>query len=90
MSEPKTTPKPAAAPAGKFSAPTTKEQKRIRATRHMVATAVACVVIWTGLYIAQTTGDMSTRLALGLAAVVMTAAAFYTGTWVQFMWPKEV
>jgi hypothetical protein len=56
----------------------------------MVTCAVICLALWVGLYIAQTTGDMSTRLALGLAAVVMAAAAFYTGTWVQFMWPKEV
>jgi hypothetical protein len=88
MSETNTAKKPAA--AGKFSAPTTNEQKRIQATRHMVTCAVICLALWVGLYIAQTTGDMSTRLALGLAAVVMAAAAFYTGTWVQFMWPKEV
>lgn len=90
MSETKNTTKPAAAAAGKFSAPATKEHKRIRATRHMIACLATCLILWAGLYIAQTTGDMSTRLALGLAAVVMTAAAFYTGTWVQFMWPKEV
>lgn len=86
MSEGKTATK---AP-GKFSKPSSQEQKRIRATRHMIACVVLCAVIWAGLYIVQTTGDMSTRLALGLAAVVMAAAAFYTGTWVQFMWPKEV
>lgn len=88
MSETKTITKPAG--TGKFSAPATKEHKRIQATRHMVTCAVICLALWVGLYIAQTTGDMSTRLALGLAAVVMAAAAFYTGTWVQFMWPKEV
>lgn len=88
MSEINTATKPAG--TGKFSTPSTKEQKRTKATRHMVACAVVCLTLWIGLYIAQTTGDMSTRLALGLAAVVMAAAAFYTGTWVQFMWPKEV
>lgn len=75
---------------GKFSTPATPDQKRIRATRRLAICLAICLAIWTGLYIAQATGDMSTRLALGLAAVVMTAAAFYTGTWAQFMWPKEV
>jgi hypothetical protein len=89
MSETKKTPKPAA--AGKFtkSAPA-KEEKRVLATRHLFICLVVCFAAWVGIYTAQATGDMSTRLALGLSAAVLTAGAFYAGRWAQYMWPKEV
>jgi hypothetical protein len=78
MSETKTA-KPAT--AGKFSKPEPAEQNP--ATRQMVVNVFVCVVLWLGIYAAHMTGDMSTRLALGLAAAVLAVGAFRTGTWCE-------
>ena len=92
MSEVKSTAEHAApAPAGKFSKPApVQDEKRAVATRHLFVCFIVCLTLWAGIYTAQATGDMSTRLALGLAAAVLAAGSFYAGTWKQFMWPKEV
>lgn len=93
MSETKNTAKPAAASttAGKFTKPATEQDaKRALATRRMIVCFIVCLALWVGIFTAQATGDMSTRLALGLAAVVLAAGSFYAGTWKQYMWPEEV
>lgn len=80
----------APAPAKRFSKPVLSfDVKRALATRRLFTCLIVCMVLWTGIYTAQATGDMSTRLAQGLSAVVLAVGSFYAGTWKQFMWPKE-
>lgn len=93
MSETKNTPKNAAAsaPAGKFSKPApVQDEKRRQATHRLIVRLIVCLAAAAGIYTAQATGDMSARLALLLSGAVLATAAFYVGTWKQFMWPKEV
>ena len=90
MSETKTTTKPAAATAGKFSKPAAaQDEKRRQATHRLIVRLVICLAAAAGIYTVQTTGDMSGRLALLLAGAVLAVGAYYVGTWKQFMWPKE-
>lgn len=78
------------ASVGKYYKPTTaKEIKRSQATHRLVVRLTVCLAAIAGIYTVQVTGDMSTRLALSLGAAVLTAGAFFTGRWCQFMWAKE-
>lgn len=63
-------------------------ERRAKCMRRLFVRLIACMAAWAGIYTAQATGDMSTRLALGLAAAVLAAGAFYAGAWSQFMWCK--
>lgn len=78
------------AKGGKYGAPATKqEEKRAKATHHLIVRLSTCLAIVAGIYTARATGDVSGRLALLLSSTVLTTGAFFTGVWAQYMWPKE-
>ena len=70
--------------AGKFSK--SEDKKRTGAARHLFFSFLLCSALWAGVYTAQATGDMSVRLALGLAAIVLAGGAFYAGAVSQAAW----
>lgn len=65
--------------AGKFSNPATPDRTAVM--RPMFVCVIVCLVIWAGIYTAHATGDMSARLALGMAAAVLAVGSFRAGAW---------
>lgn len=71
-------------PSGKFTK--SEDKKRSGAARHLFLCFLLCAALWAGIYTAQATNDMSARLALGLAAVVLACGSFYFGAVSQAAW----
>lgn len=65
-----------------------RHKRRHKATREYITRLVSGVAIWAGSYLASTFGLCQLMLALAISAGVLAWVTFWTGAWIQYMWPK--
>ena len=74
---------------GRFQNVAQAPAKVSAATRRLAIQLFSCVAVNACIVLAHATGDMSTRLSLGLTGVVLVAGGFCIGAWHQFRARKE-
>ncbi len=65
-----------------------RHRRRHKATREYITRLVTGLAIWVGSYLASTFGLCQLMLALAISAGVLAWVTFWTGAWIQYMWPK--
>ena len=71
--------------AGSNPAAPKKETKKTKAVKRLAFRLAVCMAIVLCIVLAHSTGDITTRLALILGAVDISAASYITGGFVQYI-----